>query len=74
MELELTDRYVQRFEVFGGIEDFEDATYVGMGKRSWICLQGVWAELSALISAAVCCSGMNLNMITLPIVNNINVD
>jgi hypothetical protein len=40
MEFELTNCYVQRFEVFGAIEDLEDATYVGMGKRHGFVSRG----------------------------------
>jgi hypothetical protein len=31
VELELADGDVQGFEVFGAVEDLEDAPYVGMG-------------------------------------------
>jgi hypothetical protein len=31
VQFEITDRHVKGFEVRGAVQDFEDATYVGMG-------------------------------------------
>jgi hypothetical protein len=53
MQLELADGDVQGFEVFGAVEDLEDATYVGVGRGM------ASSPVGAAVSAgrrSVCCN------------------